>query len=363
MRIIYIANIRMPTERAHGIQIVKTCEALKKAGADIELVVPDRHTPIHENVTQYYGLKESFPVIRVPVFDTVWWGVVGFALETVSFAWSVFRYLHGKPGVVYGRDEWVLALLRICGTQNIVWESHTGAWNMAARFLARRIKIVTISEGLKDFYVSNGVAPESITVAHDGVDLAQFEHVESMSEVRKRLGISEDTKVALYIGALGGWKGTDTLFAASELLPADMTIAVITGADTRALKMQYPRVQFLGAEPYAKIANNQAAADALILPTSTRDSIGARFTSPLKLFTYMASGIPIIASDVSSTREVLPREAAYWFTADDAESCARAIQEALEDAQSKERARVAKSAVQGYTWDTRARNILAHLTS
>ena len=33
MNILYLANVRLPTEKAHGAQIMKTCEALAAAGA------------------------------------------------------------------------------------------------------------------------------------------------------------------------------------------------------------------------------------------------------------------------------------------------------------------------------------------
>lgn len=348
----------MPTERAHGIQIVKTCEALAKAGADVELVVPARYTRIHEVPEKYYGLKHAFNIRRLPVLDTVSWGRIGFFIETLSFAFASLRHIDGKTGVVYGRDEWILALLVLAGFENVVWESHTGAWNWAARYLTRRTKIVVISQGLHDFYVARGVPGEIIAVAHDGVDLSMFEQTLSKTEARKRLGFPEDAKIALYIGGVGGWKGTDTLFEASRLLSLDIRVAMI-GKVNLALKAQYPNVLFVGERPYSEVADNQGAGDVLVLPTSSRSVVGMHFTSPLKLFTYMASGIPIVASDVSSTREVLPDNGAYWFTADDAESLAKTITEAIKDPQARERAQVARGAVRGYTWDTRAEAILA----
>ncbi|MCX7890852.1 MAG: glycosyltransferase family 4 protein, partial [Burkholderiales bacterium] len=47
-----------------------------------------------------------------------------------------------------------------------------------------------------------------------------------------------------------------------------------------------------------------AAADICLLPLRPV-AIGARYTSPLKLFEYMAMGKPIVASDLASLREVL----------------------------------------------------------
>jgi hypothetical protein len=51
MKICYIAAIRLPTEKAHGLQIMKTCEAFAAAGHDVELVVSDRATPIRSCIT------------------------------------------------------------------------------------------------------------------------------------------------------------------------------------------------------------------------------------------------------------------------------------------------------------------------
>lgn len=350
----------MPTERAHGIQIVKTCEALQKAGADVELVVPARYTPIHETEETYYGLKHMFRIRRIPVLDTVSWGRIGFLIESLSFAFAALRHIDGKVGIVYGRDEWVLALLMFAGFENVVWESHTGVWNWAARYLAKRTRIVVISQGLKDFYVGLGVSEEGIVVAHDGVDLSAFENPTSKYDVRKRLGLPQDKKIALYIGSVGGWKGTGTLLEASRLLGGDVRVAVI-GRVHKAIKAQYPNALFLGERPYSEIADNCQAADVLVLPTSSMSIVGVKFTSPLKLFTYMASTIPIVASDVSSTREVLPEEGAYWFTADDSESLKNAITETAYDLEAHKRVQVARAAVARYTWDTRAAIILAHL--
>ena len=361
-KILYIANVRMPSEKAHGIQIAKTCEAFAKAGADVELVVPNRLTRIKENVAEYYGLKNSFPVTRLRVPDIVSWGFIGFLIESLVFALAAVRFARRRDSLVYGRDEIVLATVGLLTRKEIVWESHTGAWNFCARYVAHRArKIIVITGGLRDFYTTKGIAAEKILVAHDGLELAPFEHPESKDAARERLGIPHDASIALYIGALGGWKGTDTLLEASRMLPENIRIAIITSSNTDGLAQKYPRVLFLGERPYREIANNQAAADVLVLPNTGKDVIAMHFTSPLKLFTYMASYRPIVASDIPSTREVLPENAAHWFVADDAKSLVEAIQKALNDPNASEKVSIAKSQVLLYTWDTRAQAILAKI--
>jgi glycosyltransferase involved in cell wall biosynthesis len=64
------------------------------------------------------------------------------------------------------------------------------------------------------------------------------------------------------------------------------------------------RVTFTGWLPPASVAAELARAHALILP-NTRTHISERYTSPLKLFEYLAAGRPIIASDLAALREVL----------------------------------------------------------
>ena len=359
MKILYVANIRMPTEKAHGIQIAKTCEAFAKAGADVELVVPDRRTHITEDIASYYDLKKTFPITRLRAPDSVSWGFIGFLIESLVFAVAAARFARRRDAVVYGRDEIVLATIGLFTNREIVWESHTGAWNLFARYIARRAKkIVVISNGLRDFYISKGIPTSKIIVAHDGIDLSSFENPESKKDARARLRLSQHVKIALYIGALGTWKGTDTLMEASNFLPDDTCVAIVTSSDTKSLRTKYPRVLFLGEQPYRDIASNQAAADVLILPNSARDVIGARYTSPLKLFTYMASKRPIIVSDLPSMREVLSNENAYFFKADDANDLARAIREALTDPLARERAARAYEKVLQYSWTARAKRIL-----
>jgi glycosyltransferase involved in cell wall biosynthesis len=224
------------------------------------------------------------------------------------------------------------------------------------------VKLVTITNGLKEHYRAKGVHAKTV-VAHDAVDLDDFDVSISKQEAKARLGLPTDTRIILYIGRLGMWKGVETMLEASEQFKQDSSVqfAIIGGYEHEIapLKQRYPHVRFLGTLPYKDLPFNQQAADILILPNTGKDVVSVSFTSPLKLFTYMASGVPIVASDLPSIREVVSSESVYLFRPDDPNSLAACIETALNDPEdSQKRARVARELVNGYTWNQRAHTIV-----
>jgi glycosyltransferase involved in cell wall biosynthesis len=361
-KILYIANIRLPTEKAHGVQIMKTCEAFALAGAAVTLVVPRRFTPIKDNVFQYYGIRKQFTIVRLPTIDLVRFGRAGFVVQSLTFSAGAFFYCLLRAGdAIFSRDEMPLWFASFT-FKKILWESHTGAWNFFARHVARRcFKLIAISGGIKKLYTARGIDAQKIIVAPDGVDLNDFINPEPVAAARQRLGLPQDKKIALYIGRLDGWKGIDTLLGALPFLPGDISVAIIGGepAQVKRLKALHPKVHFLGYHPYAEVAGNQAAADVLVLPNTAKDGVSADLTSPLKLFTYMASGKPIVASDLPSIREVLSDESCYLAKPDSPEDFAKRIVEACADNnEAKRKAEVALELVKGYSWQARAKKII-----
>lgn len=363
-RIMYAAAIRLPTEKAHGAQIMHTCEALAVLGCDLTLVIPGRATPLTEDPFDYYRVQHNFALVQRSVPDWFPLGRVGFFLASLLFAARVAQYARrAPPQCLYSRDRTLLCALSVFVPRlPLVWEVHGEEPSWAVRWLGRRARIVAISQGIKDELVARGVSAERVCVAPDGVDLAPFETPEPRAAARARLGLPAEQTIAMYIGRLDGWKGVDTLLEASALLPADVLVAIIGGETQQVerLSAAYPRVRFLGQRPYAQVADNQAAADVLVLPNTARDETSARFTSPLKLFTYMASGIPIVASDLPSLREVLKDDMAMFVEPDNPKALAAGIARVCNDrAEAQRRAARARARVVAYSWSERAKTILA----
>ena len=73
MQLFYLANIRIPTEKAHGVQIAKMCAALANQDLSVTLVVPKKFTPLKEDIFNYYQVKRNFKIIRLNSLNLISW--------------------------------------------------------------------------------------------------------------------------------------------------------------------------------------------------------------------------------------------------------------------------------------------------
>lgn len=73
MKLCYLANARIPTSKAYGLQIFQNCEAFARNGATVTLYVPHRgNTAKMRRITDpwaHYGVAREFPIHRVRCFD------------------------------------------------------------------------------------------------------------------------------------------------------------------------------------------------------------------------------------------------------------------------------------------------------
>jgi glycosyltransferase involved in cell wall biosynthesis len=371
MKLTYIANIRLPTERAHGIQIMSMAEAFADAGAEVTLAVSKRKTAITEDPFAFYGIKKNFKLERLSAFDLTHYGHIfrafAYHLERLTFTRSAVAYAKKNPAdIFYTRDE--LTFIRFAKNNlPVVYEMHSLSNKLSfyTEAFKRAKKIIVISSGLKEALVKHGVAENKILIAHDGVDLAKFSTDISKEKAREKFSISRDAFVALYAGLLDEWKGYHTLLESSHEMRRENVNVVIAGGKPehiQELARKYPDVQFIGFRKYEEMPALHKAADVIIIPNSAKFDISRLYTSPLKLFQAMASGVPIAASDIPSLKEILSEKTAFFFSPDNPTSLAQAVisiknrySEALAKAQT------AHDDVRQYSWLARAKAIISTL--
>ncbi len=384
MRITYFADIRFPLERANGIQTMETCHALATRGHRVSLVVkPDTQAPARDPFA-YYGLP---PEARLRIERAVVSGpALARRLGYLSF--SLGRAVGtGRADLLFTRDLGLASLLVSVPRRlrpPVVYESHGYAPEVAAalpdlvptatrpspgklrRLAAREARVwqaadgyVTITAALRDEMEARHGPRAHVAVIPDGVRLGRLPPTPVVRD--------SNAPVVAYAGHLYAWKGVEVLLRALARVP-DARGLIVGGhpgepdlARLKALATTLAidgRVTFTGLVEPGRVAELLKDADILTLPNPP-SAISTRFTSPLKLFEYMAAGRPIVASDLPSVREVLHHEIdALLVPPGDHEAMAAAVERLLADpALSARLAEAALAAAPAYSWDRRAERL------
>ncbi|MBI5348748.1 MAG: glycosyltransferase family 4 protein [Chloroflexi bacterium] len=383
MKFAYITNNRLPSEKANAFQIAQMCSALASQGADVTLFYPARRNlKKFEGVDlfDYYKLPRNFKLRPLPCADIFHLSggnaVVEqpiFLLQTFTFALSLIQALrHESFDVYYARDIFVLGAILAAFRQlkkRMFFEAHTFPESKFGREWQRRVikrlgGVISISSALADQYLGFGISPHNILIAPDAVDLKRYEGL-IREDARRRLEIG-DQRLAVYTGHLYEWKGASVFAeAASQLENVRALIVGGTEGDVRRLRAEvsergWKNVEVIGYVAPDQVPLYQVAADVVVLPNSAKSEISRLHTSPLKLFEYMASGTPIVASDLPSLREVLrDHENAILVEADDANALANGIKLLLNDRALADRlAATARKDVETMTWSARAESVI-----
>jgi glycosyltransferase involved in cell wall biosynthesis len=374
MHIAYVANVRLPTEKAHGLQIMSMCRAFARNGHKVRLVVPKRKNIHDESPWNFYGFREEFEIVQVPIYDFISHdrvlGRLALWLNTLQFMVAARRAVRRfKPDVVYAREAWYGSL---APEVPHVFEAHDFTARVTPlhhRWWKRVARIVTVTNGLKNVFVAHGVPEEKMTVAHDGVDEATFAVRETKAEARAALDLPSDSFLAIYTGHLYDYKGADDLLEAAVSVPQHVKILFVGGRPNdlarlkaRAAELRTTNVLFAGQVPHAKIPTYLRAADVAVLPTRGADRHASEFLSPLKLFEYLAAGKALVATDLPSAREVLSDMTALFVPPSDPAALAQALSMLAESparvaSLEKESLRLAAT----HTWTHRAESVLEGL--
>lgn len=382
MKILYLADIRFPLERANGVQTIETCHALARRRHAVTLLVrPDTTQPAREPLG-FYGL-EPHPDLTIEYVRARAGGPRSAYVST-----ALHRALgRSRPDVVFTRDLGVAAaLMRVPRRLRppVVYESHGYAplvrselpqmltaarapSDLKRRVLENRERrvwctaegYVTITAALAA-EMTERFGPRGVAATiPDGVRLTA---TRAFAELTHRA-----RPIVTYAGHLYPWKGVDILLRALALSP-ELGGSIVGGhpgeSDLGRLSELASslglddRVQFVGLVEPRSVPAILAEADVLVLP-NTKTAISDKYTSPLKLFEYMAAGKPIVASDLCAIREVLHEgRNAILVPPGEPEALAHALRMVVADrALARRLANQAFLDASQYGWDQRAERL------
>lgn len=346
--VFYISPSVLPSRAANAVHVVHQCAGFVASGAAVTLVAKRAMaaaSALPQAIAETYGIPagtfatESF-FSRSPRGDNL--KIAGLALKRLAAS-------PRRPGVILSRNlyaAWVLAVLR---GWPLVFETHqleTGPRKALQRAVMTRPNVLTvvISEKLGEILADHhGVAPAQPLVLHDAAPAG----IQPLAAARKRTalaglvpaladGLPRWDAVCGYFGQLYSGRGVEIIEALARARPRVLFL-VFGGTDAdiaeRRASTRLDNLVFAGFVPHAAAQRAMAACDILLMPYQRSVSIGvaghdtARWMSPMKMFEYLASGTPLVSSDLPVLREVLadgrnallaaPDEPAAWLVAID----------------------------------------------
>jgi glycosyltransferase involved in cell wall biosynthesis len=349
VRILHLYRPSLPGVRAQAVQVVHTCHALARRGHEVTLfcdAVDGQPLADGTEALASFAL-DPVPGLHLEIAPTSWRPGASLWFRVKVRAWvtqALQAPAEAAPSLVYLREPRYAAM--IPHQVPLVVEAHDCLAEIARE----------AGEDPKPVYQGEAALYERAhaVVANSGGTLATLESLyPGLPQFRRvvhngtRLDRAvQRTPAAVplvgYTGSSAKLLGLDTVLASMERWPAGASLEVVGGVPGEVPAT----VNVVPAVPYGQLPEWLARYHALLLPldTSVRSRI---FTSPLKLWDYLATGIPIVAADVPSIREI-GGDVLHYYSPGDPVSLAAAVTEALQAGASPRRVR---------TWDHRAAEI------
>ncbi len=372
MRLAYLDPHAVPDDIPEALQILYTVDALGQSGADVHLITPpgvrqaaailgrplSEHIHLHPVHARhgYLGIRSNQPFYRAAIRTLRNLPVDAVLVRNLKMAEYLLRELPNLP-LFFETHELFVQSYREEHPQP-GWRERRKLAELARRegFVYRHaLGLIALTPLLiEDIRKEYGIDTPAV-VAPDGVDLEQAKPPSAP--------VRNEVPVLLYLGSLHLWKGVDTLIRAMQHVIHPAVLHIVGGSKQRINELKSlanglgvgQRVVLDGPVDPGRRFEWIHSADICLLPL-TETSIASRYTSPLKLFEYMAAGKAIIVSDLPSMRAILePGKHAIMTTSNDPISFAQAIELLLADSGLRRRLGAAdQEHARNFTWASRA---------
>jgi hypothetical protein len=149
MKVAYIANSRIPSQSANSIQVMKMCEAIANLGHEVSLFIRNEKGDYKDDVFRFYDLEKAFEIKRTP-----------FKRKSLHATASLINAKLKMAELCYTRSAYAAYLTSMFGIPTIL-EVHRPFSSGFGKIIAPSLldspylKIVSISDSLREFYVEN----------------------------------------------------------------------------------------------------------------------------------------------------------------------------------------------------------------
>jgi glycosyltransferase involved in cell wall biosynthesis len=226
--------------------------------------------------------------------------------------------------------------------------------------------IFVVSEVERCNLISAGVNASKVIVNPNGVDPEIFRPDSGGREIKSKLGI-EDKIVVGFLGTFGPWHGAPVLAEAATRVGASAHCHFLFIGDGDERPMTEKIIErggvsatFVGRIPHAEAPAYLDACDILASPHVHSKDGTEFFGSPTKLFEYLSSACPVVASRLGQIADVIEDETTGLLVEPgDVEELARAIERLATDESLRKRLGEAgrRRVIEKYTWQQNAARV------
>ena len=359
MKGFYFINTDIANTRAHTCQMLNTISSIDATLA-IDFVAPKYNGEIDLDIIKLrHDVPKTPRGVLLKNFGISNPSAIAFAVFNIPAIWFLFiRKIKKEVSFIYIRSSLFLPLIifaYILGIE-VFYETHRKPISSSERrrdYIISKIAtgIIVISTHMREHYL---LYNKNILVVHDAVSLKRFTLNIDKNEARQKLDFPLNKKICVYTGTVSRLKGLNYVFDTANILPEVMFI-LVGQISPEFNNINLPQnMRLLGKKEQKELPLILQAADVLLLPHPK----GEYSQSPMKLFEYMASGRPIVASKLPSIVEVLNDRNAVLVEAESAVALASGINKLTDDPNfSKAISERAYNDVKDYTWDVRGNKI------
>jgi glycosyltransferase involved in cell wall biosynthesis len=275
-----------------------------------------------------------------------------------SYAGMQFARLAGIPGILEVNAPLLEEQAEHRGLVN-----REAAEMVACNAFRAASAIVAVSDEVAEYVRTFDIDPTCVHVIPNGVNTTRFAPGTVAS-----LPAESGVFTVGFVGTLKPWHGLPSLVEAFDLLhqrtPATRLLIVGDGGERERTEADLiarglgDAVHFTGAVDPSEIPGLLASMDVAVAPYPDNPNF---YFSPLKVYEYMAAGIPVVASRIGQLAGLIDDGVNGLLTPpDDPAALATAIDRLRVDAALRERLSVAgrETVVDGKSWDAVARRVL-----
>jgi glycosyltransferase involved in cell wall biosynthesis len=384
---LFFTKSTLPQPEAHLVHDVNTANAVANLGYSAILVylkkTQESYNPLDwiqpfkpqkptAELVKYYKISEQLKTISLAMP----WPISGgnnkwFNYSSYICKYYFPKYIFPQTKILHTLD-WNLIKVAIRLGIPVIYEKEHNQYSKYEPEIVNSPLFqvaITVADSVKDNMIAMGMPAQKIVKLPLSFNSSfLIRNPIAAAKWRKQLLTDKRQHLVVYSGGLYSFKGVDLLLDVAEKLP-QIQFAFAGGKPEQLqnYRQQVARKQldnaiFLGYIQHESLPSLLQAADILAHPHLS--GTASTFTSPLKFFEYLASGMPIVATEISPLKEFQEQNIiAGWCETDSVEAYTKCLMATLTKYPRKENgySEQLKFARQ-FSWESRLEKIFSYLT-